>query len=80
MSAQDVTPSPEEPVSNLQLSLELRALRSESQAFRSEVKYWIVAGVVGSQALSHIQLPPVAGYVGGAAVVGLAFLKIALSR
>jgi hypothetical protein len=63
----------EEGVNNAQLQLELKALRSE-------IRYWIIAAVVASQTLSHIELPPTAGYIGGALVVGFALLKSVLVR
>lgn len=60
-------------VSNEKLALELRAMRSE-------IKYWIVASVVGSQALSHVALPDAVGLAGAAALVGWVLFKAFIIR
>jgi len=46
-------------------------------AMRSELRLLVLIGLVGNQTLSHIDLPPAVGYVGGITFIGLAVLKLA---
>jgi hypothetical protein len=47
---------------------------------RNDLRWAVVITVVGTQALSHVELPPVAGFIGGAAVIGLGIIKLAVAR
>jgi hypothetical protein len=55
-------------------------VRSLARDIRNDIRWYAVVTVVGGQTLSHVQLPPVAGFVGGAAVVTLGVLKLFISR
>jgi len=57
--------------------LEIRKL---ARSIRNDIKWYAVVTVIGGQTLNHIQLPPVAGFVGGAAVVSFGMLKLIISR
>jgi hypothetical protein len=83
-----VEPSDTNHVSEHDLALELKSIlleiekssiqaSADTKQLRSDFKYWLIAAVIGSQTLSHIQLPSTVGYVSGAALVALAIGKTA---
>ena len=55
-------------------------MRQIVRDIRSDLKWAVAIVVVGGQTLSHIELPSIAGLIGGAAVVGLGLIKLAAAR
>jgi len=47
---------------------------------RRDLKWTAAIIVVGGQTLSHVQLPPVAGFIGGTIIVSFGILKLAIVR
>lgn len=87
----ELTPAEAGAVTEQTLGLELKAIQlkidaaqqaatAQNNQLRSDFKYWLIAAVVATQTLSHVQLPPVAGYVGGVLVIGFAILKTVAGR
>lgn len=65
----DLTPQERhDPVSNGDLQLELRNIRSE-------VRLWILIAIVANQTLAHVALPAAVGFTGAAGIAVWAALK-----
>lgn len=69
MSTNNLTPQERgDPVSNGDLQLELRNVRSE-------VRLWIVIAIVANQTFAHVELPAAVGFTGAIGVIAWAALK-----
>jgi len=55
-------------------------MRQIVRDIRSDLKWAVAIVLVGGRTLDHIQLPPTAGFIGGAVVVGVAIVKLAVAR
>jgi len=55
-------------------------IRHLSRAIRNDLKWTAMIVLVGNQALSHIELPPIAGFLGAAAAATLYAAKILFVR
>jgi len=55
-------------------------MRQIVRDIRTDIKWAVAIVVVGGQTLSHIELPPIAGFIGGAAIIGLGIVKLAVAR
>jgi len=55
-------------------------MRQIVRDIRSDLKWAVAIVVVAGQTLSHIELPPIAGLIGGAAVLAFGIIKLAVAR
>jgi hypothetical protein len=55
-------------------------MRQIVRDIRTDLKWSVAIVVVAGQTLNHIQLPPIAGFIGGVSVVVLGVAKLFVAR
>mgnify|MGYP000940187079 CR=1 FL=1 len=55
-------------------------MRRLHKGLRNDIKWSAALLLVGNQTLSHVELPPVAGFVGGGLFVSLAVAKLFVAK
>ena len=55
-------------------------MRQIVRDIRTDIKWAVVIVVVAGQTIGHLDIPPIAGFIGGAGVIGLGLIKLAAAR